>query len=141
MKLSRLNLGSVVAVAHDKGHLQLLLQTTDELELIEIEAPVAAYNGLQQLNNIVASISSNALPSAPFIVEMLPVDSSMANALGYDAENHILQVEFNNGAVYQYTGVESEIWDELQETDSIGKYFNHEIRGNYQCERVDDDCC
>lgn len=141
MKLSRLNLGSVVAVGHDKGHLQLLLQTTDELELIEIEAPVAAYNGLQQLNNIVASISSNALPSVPERVEMLPVDSLMANALGYDAENHILQVEFNNGAVYQYTGVESEIWDELQETDSIGKYFNHEIRGNYQCERVDDDCC
>lgn len=141
MRLSRLNLGSVVAVGHAEGHLQLLLQTTDELELIEIEAPVAAYNGLQQLNNIVASISSNALPEAKERVEMLPVDSSMANALGYNAENHILQVEFKNGAVYQYTGVESEIWDELQETDSIGKYFNHEIRGNYQCERVDDDCC
>ncbi len=141
MKLSRLNLGSIVAVGHDQGHLQLLLQTTDELELIEIEAPVAAYDGLERLNNIVASISSNALPSAPERVEMLPVDSSMANALGYDAENHILQVEFNNGAVYQYAGVESEIWDELQETDSIGKYFNNEIIGNYQCERVDYDCC
>lgn len=141
MRLSRLNLGSVLAVGHDSEHLQLLLQGDTELELIEIEAPVAAFEGLQMLNNIVASVSSHALPSAPESLAMLPVDSSMANALGYDAENHVLQVEFNNGAVYQYTGVESEIWEELQETDSIGKYFNHEIKGNYQCERVDDDYC
>jgi KTSC domain len=136
MKLSKLNLGDVVAIAHDQGHLKLLLNQGSELELLEIEAPVQAFEGLQQLNNIVASYTEQA-PS----IAMLPVSSSMANALGYDAVNNVLQVEFCNGAVYQYTGVEPEIWDDLHDTDSIGKYFNHEIKGNYQCERVDDDYC
>jgi hypothetical protein len=141
MKLSRLNLGGVVAIGHASGHLQVLLQGKDELELIEIEAPFAAYEGLQQLNNIVATVSGNALPSAPELIPMLPVDSSMTNALGYDAENQILQVEFNSGAVYQYTGVKPEVWEDLHDTDSIGQYFNHKIRGNYQSARVDDNYC
>ncbi len=140
MKLSRLNLGNVVAVGHASGYLQLLLQGDLELELIEVEAPVEAFEGLQRLNNIVASASCNTLNEAPSI-PMLPAHSSMANALGYDEENHVLQVEFHNGAVYQYTGVDHEVWDELQQTDSIGKYFNNEIKGNYQCARVVEDCC
>ncbi|BAZ09438.1 hypothetical protein NIES4071_12460 [Calothrix sp. NIES-4071] len=140
MKLSRLNLGNVVAVGHASGQLQLLLQGEDDLELIEVEAPVEAFEGLQRLNNIVASVSCNAL-TAKEPIAMLPVDSSLANAVGYDAENHVLQVEFQNGAVYQYTGVDDEVWDDLQQTDSIGKYFNQEIKGNYQCARVDLDCC
>jgi KTSC domain len=141
MKLSRLDLGNVVAIGHASGYLQVLLQGKEDLELLEIEAPIQAYEGLQQLNNIVAAASGNALPSAPESIAMLPVHSSMANALGYDEENQILQVEFNSGEVYQYTGVEPEIWEDLQETESIGKYFNHEIKGNYQSERVDDNYC
>lgn len=135
MKLSKLDLGGVVAVAHAKGYLQLLVNRGKELELLEIPAPVQAFEGLQMLNRVVAE--AKTLPSAPEPIAMLPVSSSMANAVGYDPNEQILQVEFHNGAVYQYSGVEFETWEELQDTDSIGRYFNHEIRGNYQCDRVD----
>jgi KTSC domain len=137
MKLSRLNLGSVIAVAHMDGNLQLLLNRGDELELLEIQAPVAAFEGLQELNEIVAE--ATAFPNSNEAVAMLPVNSSMANAIGYEESNRILQVEFRNGATYQYAGVEPEIWEELHETNSIGRYFNHEIRGNYQSSCIDED--
>ncbi|MEH1937283.1 MAG: KTSC domain-containing protein [Nostoc sp.] len=35
----------------------------------------------------------------------LPVISSMAMNVGYDRDEHILQVEFQSGAVYQYLGL------------------------------------
>lgn len=135
MKLSKLNLSNVVAIAHSDGYLQLLLDRGDELEFIEIPAPIQAYEGLQHLNEIVAD--SAALPSAPEPIAMLPVNSSMANSVGYDSEQQILQVEFYTGAVYQYAGVEPDTWEDLHLTDSIGRFFNDEIRGRYQCERVD----
>ena len=131
MKLSRLNLGSVIAVAHTEGHLQLLLNRGDELELLEIPAPEAAFEGLRQLNQIVADSSEP--------IAMLPVNSSMANAIGYDSSDRILQVEFCNGTTYQYAGVEPEIWQELHETNSIGRYFNNQIRGNYDSNCIDED--
>jgi hypothetical protein len=130
MKLSRLNLGSVIAVAHTDGHLQLLLDRGDELELLEIPAPEAAFEGLRQLNEIVALSEA---------IAMLPVNSSMANAIGYEESDRILQVEFCNGTTYQYAGVEPEVWQELHETNSIGRYFNNQIRGNYDSNCIDED--
>ncbi|MDJ0799754.1 MAG: KTSC domain-containing protein [Calothrix sp. MO_167.B12] len=135
MKLSRLYLSSIVAIAHSGEYLQLLIDRGNELELLEVPAPVEAYEGLQELNEIVAD--SLALPTIDEAIAMLPVESSMANAVGYDSDEEVLQVEFNNGAIYQYTDVDDETWDGLYKTDSIGKFFNSEIRGKYQYERLD----
>lgn len=137
MKLSKLDLSNVVAIAHSEGNLQLLLDLGDELEFLEIPAPVEAFEGLQHLNEIVAQ--SKPLPSSEESIAMLSVNSSMANAVGYDTDNNILQVEFHNGTVYQYSGVDEDTWEDLHQTDSIGKFFNENIRGKYQYERVDDD--
>jgi hypothetical protein len=140
MKLSKLDLGGVVAIAHTEGHLQLLVNRGDELELLEIPAPVQAFEGLQMLNRVVAEAKTLAsAPESVAPIAMLPVSSSMANAVGYDPNEQILQVEFHSGAVYQYSGVDLDTWEELHSSDSIGRYFNNEIRGNYQCDRVDDD--
>jgi hypothetical protein len=143
MKLSKIDLSNLVAIAHSDDYLQLLIDRGDEFECVAIPAPVQAYEGLQQLNAIVAD--PPALPSSPEI-EMLPISSSMANAVGYDADTQILQVEFQSGAVYQYSGVEPDTWEDLHETDSIGRFFNENIRGRYSSERIDDeyytdDCC
>ena len=134
MKLSKLDLSSVVAIAHSDNHLQLLLHQGNELELLAIPAPVQAFEGLQQLNELVSEVLTIA-PQPESIVSMA-VDSSMANAVGYDEENQILQIEFASGAIYQYAGVEPEVWEELHDTDSIGKYYNAEIKGNYECDRI-----
>jgi hypothetical protein len=134
MRLSKLDLSSVIAIAHSDDRLQLLVNHGDELELLAIPAPVAAFEGLQQLNELVAEVSYIA-PQPESIVAMA-VDSSMANALGYDEASRVLQIEFASGAIYQYSGVEPEIWEELHDTDSIGRYYNAEIKGNYHCDRI-----
>lgn len=135
MKLSRLYLSSIVAIAHSGEYLQLLIDKGNELELLEIPAPVEAYEGLQELNEIVTD--SLALPTIDEAIAMLPVESSMANAVGYDSDEEVLQVEFNNGAIYQYEDVDDETWDGLYKTDSIGRFFNKEIRGKYSYQRID----
>ena len=134
MKLSRLYLANIVAIAHGGQYLQLLIDKGDELELLEIPAPVEAYEALEELNHIVAD--SLDLPQTEDAIAMLPVESSMAKAVGYDSDEEVLQVEFRNGDVYQYSNVDDTTWDGLYKTKSIGKFFNRRIKGKYQCQRL-----
>ncbi|MDZ8187850.1 MAG: KTSC domain-containing protein [Nostoc sp. ChiSLP02] len=137
MRLSKVDLSSLVAIAHSDGYLQLLLDRGHELEFLGIPAPIQAYEGLQELSEVIAETA--ALPFEEESIAMLPVSSSMAAAVGYDREEQILQVEFQNGAVYQYLGVDEDTWEDLHASDSIGNFFNQEIKGRYECDRIDDD--
>lgn len=138
MRLSKIDLSNIVAVGHADGYLSLLVDRGDEIEYIEIPAPFAAYQGLQQVSSLAASPLPTELPVVRQPLAMLPVSSSMARAVGYDDESQLLQIEFNSGSVYQYEGVNPQTWESLQTTDSTGRFFNSEIKGNYQCRRVDE---
>ena len=127
MKLSKIDLSSLKAIAHDDDGLKLLIERDNEIEYIEISAPLAAYEGLQLLDRIIVSAS----------IEMLPACSAMAAQVGYDDEREILQIEFNNGSVYQYSEVEPEIWEDLQSTNSIGSFYNQEIKGFYPSVKIE----
>ncbi|MEH1948238.1 MAG: KTSC domain-containing protein [Nostoc sp.] len=150
MKLSKVDLSSLVAIAHSDGYLQLLLDRGNELEFLEIPAPIQAYEGLQELNEAMSTTvtersrsagcayaETTALPFEEEPIVMLPVVSSMAMAVGYDRNEQILQVEFQSGAVYQYLGVDEDTWEDLHSSDSIGSFFNQEIKGRYDCDRLD----
>ncbi|MDP5017308.1 MAG: KTSC domain-containing protein [Dolichospermum sp.] len=132
MKLSKMDLSSLLAISHSEGYLQLLLDRGNEFELMQISAPVEAYEGLKQLNEVI----SDTVPAEEEI-PMLPVNSSVAYAIGYDADSQILQVEFQSGEVYQYFDVEAETWEDFHSADSIGEFFNQEIKGNYECDCID----
>ncbi|MBN3910137.1 MAG: KTSC domain-containing protein [Nostoc sp. NMS1] len=134
MKLSKVDLSSLVAIAHSDGYLQLLLNRGDELEFLEIPAPIQAYEGLQELNEAIAQ--TPALPFEEEPIAMLPVSSSMAIAVGYDRNEQILQVEFQSGSVYQYLGVDEDTWEDLHTSDSVGSFFNQEIKGRYSSLQV-----
>jgi hypothetical protein len=135
MKLSKIDLSSLRAIAHDEDGLKLLIEREDEIEYIEIPAPLAAYEGLQLLGSIIASTPTIEPCTAP--IEMLPACSTMAAQVGYDEDREILQIEFNSGAVYQYSDVEPELWEDLQATDSIGSFYNQEIKGYYPSTKID----
>jgi hypothetical protein len=137
MKLSKIDLSSLKAIAHDERGLKLIIERENEIELVEIAAPLAAYEGLQLLDRVIAA---NAAIAPTPEVEMLPVCSSMAAQLGYDADREILQIEFNSGAVYQYTEVDSHTWEDLQSSDSIGNFYNEEIKGYYPSTQLNRKC-
>jgi len=64
-------------------------------------------------------------------MERIPVSSSNISAIGYDADNQILEVEFTNGAVYSYSGVSSDEYEGFMSSDSKGKYFHANIKNRY----------
>jgi hypothetical protein len=49
----------------------------------------------------------------------------------YDDEQELLEVLFHNGRVYRYLDVPPEEYDALIAAESVGKYFNQEIRTRY----------
>jgi len=53
-----------------------------------------------------------------------PVQSSSLRALGYDAAQQALEVEFSSGALYRYEQVPAEVVRALLEADSLGRHFN-----------------
>jgi KTSC domain len=135
MKLSKIDLSSLKAIAHDGNGLKLIVERDDEFELVEVPAPLAAYEGLQLLNAIVSEPAYLEPVEDP--IEMHPVYSTMASQIGYDPDREILQIEFQSGAVYQYAEVDPEIWEDLQYSDSIGCFYNDEIKGYYPSARIE----
>jgi hypothetical protein len=65
--------------------------------------------------------------------EMIFVDSSNVEAIGYDAEAQELHVQFvRSGETYVYYSVEEWVFQELMQADSKGSYLNARIKPNYQ---------
>ncbi len=59
------------------------------------------------------------------------VTSSMIRSIGYDAATSVLEIEFNNGAVWQYSNFTEGTWYEFESAESHGKYFHANIKGSY----------
>ena len=60
-------------------------------------------------------------------MKMIDVESSMIAAVGYDEETRTLQVQFNSGDCYEYYEVEPEVFQELLEAESKGRYMRINI--------------
>jgi DNA helicase HerA-like ATPase len=69
-------------------------------------------------------------------MERNPVTSSNVESVGYDAETMTLEVEFQDGAVYQYFDVPENVHNEFVGADSIGSYLAREIKGKYRYVRL-----
>lgn len=69
-------------------------------------------------------------------MEMTNVDSSNVAAVGYDEDSQTLQVEFNNGATYQYFDVPIGVFEGLRDAASVGQYLNQQVKGIYRYSRV-----
>ncbi|UHQ98288.1 KTSC domain-containing protein (plasmid) [Natrinema zhouii] len=58
------------------------------------------------------------------------VSSSLLDSVGYDPDEQVLEVELQDGSVYQYIDVPEETYRGLMDTNSLGRYFNVHIRGH-----------
>lgn len=65
------------------------------------------------------------------------VESSNLRSVGYDEFLLVLEIEFKSGAVYRYYGVPSEVHDELVNAESVGKYFNANVKSKYNFLKVE----
>ena len=64
------------------------------------------------------------------------IASSNIVSVGYDENSQTLEVEFNDGAVYQYYNVGQNIFDEFIKAPSKGKFFAFQIKNAFPYSRV-----
>jgi len=66
-----------------------------------------------------------------------PVRSSNIASIGYDESSKTLEVEFLNGAIYQYYNVPLSIYKGLMTAQSHGGYLDENVKdAGYQYKRV-----
>lgn len=66
----------------------------------------------------------------------VPVQSSNLKEVGYDAKTMTLEIEFNDGGVYQYFDVPENVHTELMSAASLGIFFGTQIRGVFRFGKV-----
>lgn len=64
-------------------------------------------------------------------MNMIKVDSSAMNEVGYDSSTRTLCIRFKSGKDYNYFNVPKEVFEGLIRAHSKGTYFNNHIDGKY----------
>jgi hypothetical protein len=70
-------------------------------------------------------------PEMPQQPQDWEVHSSAIDAMGYDPEEKILEIEFVEGGVYHYYQVPKRIWNSLKTAPSKGKAFHNLVYGEW----------
>lgn len=68
-------------------------------------------------------------------MEMIKVKSSNLNSIGYDEKTETLVIRFHNGT-YNYLGVPKQIFINLLNSSSKGKYHRDFIKDVYQFQKI-----
>ncbi|MDE1876765.1 MAG: KTSC domain-containing protein [Thaumarchaeota archaeon] len=64
------------------------------------------------------------------------VVSSNVHSIGYDPEQKILEIEFNDRSTYHYFDVPELEHSKLMTAASKGKYLNSHIKGKYRYRQI-----
>lgn len=63
--------------------------------------------------------------------ETIRPDSSMIEEYSYADETQTLTVTFNKGGTYSYSGVQEDVFQAMKDSDSVGRFFLQNIKGQY----------
>ncbi|HWQ50978.1 MAG TPA: lipoprotein [Terriglobales bacterium] len=64
-------------------------------------------------------------------------ESTCFSEVGYDRDFEVLVVRFrDSGSVYTYSDFPASEWDAFIAADSLGSWYNANIKGAYECERI-----
>ena len=69
--------------------------------------------------------------------EMIAVQSSNIESVGYDENDEEVYVKFLNGSVYVYRGVPLQDFEGLRDTPSVGSYLHRNFKNIYPYERIE----
>ena len=65
-----------------------------------------------------------------------PVSSSNIKSVGYDPDSTLLEIEFHDGSIYQYSKVPQSVHTALMTAASLGSFLHKNIRGKYPYQKV-----
>ncbi len=69
-------------------------------------------------------------------MERSKVNSSLIRSVGYEPNTRILEIEFNNGGVSQYSSVSAEVHRRLMSAPSTVSYFRDHIEESFSVKRI-----
>jgi len=64
------------------------------------------------------------------------VSSSSIRSVGYDERGRVLEMEFSDGRIVQYSGVSAEVHRRLVSAPSIVSYFRDNIEESFTARRI-----
>jgi hypothetical protein len=70
------------------------------------------------------------------LIRRIAVESTELATVGYDPMMSMLEAEFRSGEVYRYYGVPAQVYLNLLDAPSKGRYFNAHIRSSYKHDRL-----
>jgi len=70
-------------------------------------------------------------------MERKKVVSSNIKSIGW--KKGTLEIEFNTGVIYQYTGVPHDVYNDIMFAKSVGRVFTSQIKGKYDFKVVKDE--
>lgn len=68
------------------------------------------------------------------LLKRIPVESEAVRSVGYDPRARVLQVEFENGAIYHYVDVPEPEYQALLQAESVGRFVNYRVKDSYRYE-------
>jgi hypothetical protein len=77
---------------------------------------------------------------APIRIPLEPIDSSNLHAIGWDEAKSILAVQFKNGAIFHYAGIERALATAFYCAESRGRFYSQQIRGKFQGQKMTGPC-
>ncbi len=69
-------------------------------------------------------------------MERKKVSSSAIRSVGYDERNRLLEMEFSDGRIVQYSGVSAEVHRRLISAPSLVSYFRDNIEESFTAKRI-----
>ncbi|MEX0957855.1 MAG: KTSC domain-containing protein [Burkholderiales bacterium] len=69
-------------------------------------------------------------------MERKKVNSSKLRSVGYDERARVLEVELNDGSIYQYSSVSPEIHRRLISSPSMVSYYQDKIEEEFSRKRL-----
>ena len=70
-------------------------------------------------------------------MKRIPVKSSFFHSVGYNKKSQILEIEFLNGTIYEYSEIPKKLHEGLMAASSLGKYYNQYIKGQFSSKRLE----
>lgn len=64
-------------------------------------------------------------------MDMKKVNAGKLRAIGYDARERVLRVEFDDGSAIDYAGVGAEAWRRLSSSGAAWSYYRDNIEEEY----------
>ena len=69
-------------------------------------------------------------------MDLLQITSSLISQIGYEPNEEVLIVQFKNGAYYQYDNVSEQMYQNMMDSSSIGKYFSSYIKNTRPYKKI-----